>query len=87
MKIYRNGKEFELTQQELGEAYTEKHMEYLREDVFSQAASDEIELDESDIATIAKRFEDALGKCDGYWDHYWGVMEYVINEYVEEGNK
>ena len=66
-------------------AYEEKHMEYLREDVVSQAESNEVELDDSDATTIAERFEDALENCDGYWDHYWGVMEYVINEYVEEG--
>lgn len=84
MKIIRDGKEFELTQQELREAYIEKHMEYLREDVASQAESDEIELDESDLDIIAERFEHALGNCDGYWDHYWGVMEYAIKEYVGE---
>lgn len=84
MKIIRDGKEFELTQQELREAYLEKHMEYLKEDVMSQAESNEIELDESDIATIAERFEDALGKCDGYWDNYWNVMHYVISEYIKE---
>lgn len=85
MKIIRDGKEFELTQQELRDAYIEKHMEYLREDVASQAESDEIELDESDCDTIAERFEDALEHRDGYWDHYWGVMEYVIKEYIEQG--
>ena len=87
MKIYRDGKEFELTQEELRMAYTEKHMEYLKEDVASQAESNEIELDESDLNTITERFEDALGKCDRYWDHYWGVMEYVIKEYIEEGKE
>jgi hypothetical protein len=85
MKIIRDGKEFELTQEELRMAYIEKHMECLKEDVVSQAESDEIELDESDLETIAERFEDALGNCDGYWDHYWGVMEYVIKEYIKEG--
>ena len=85
MKIVRDGKEFELTQEELRMAYTEKHMEYLKEDIVFQAESNEIELDESDLNTIAERFEDALGKCDGYWDYYWGVMEYVIKEYIEEG--
>ena len=84
MKIIRDGKEYELTQQELREAYMEKHMEYLREDVASQAESDEIKLDECDFDIIADRFENALGKCDGYWDHYWNVMSYVINEYIKE---
>lgn len=82
MKIVRDGKEFELTQQELRMAYTEKHMEYLKEDIVSQAESNEIELDESDLNTIAERFEHSLERCDGYWDHYWGVMEYVVNEYI-----
>lgn len=85
MKIVRDGKEFELTQRELREAYTEKHMEYLKEDVIFQAESDEIALDESDLDIIAERFGHSLECCDGYWDYYWGVMEYVIKEYIEEG--
>lgn len=85
MKIIRDRQEFELTQQELREAYLEKHMEYLREDVASQVESDDIELDESDFDTIAERFEHELEHCDGYWDYYWGVMEYVIKEYIKEG--
>ena len=84
MKIIRDGKEFELTQQELREAYTEKHMEYLREDVVSQSELDEIELDESDLDIIAERFEHALENCEGYWDYYWSVMEYAIKEYIKE---
>lgn len=85
MIIIRNRMEIELTQQELREAYWEKRIEYLKEDVMSQAESNEVELDESDVATIAERFEVALGKCDGYWDYYWGIIEYVINEYIKEG--
>ena len=60
-------------------------MECLKEDVVHQAESNEVELDESDIAVIAERFENALGKCCGYWDDYWGIMDYVINEYIKEG--
>lgn len=85
MKIIRDGKEFELTHQEVWDAYLEKHMECLKEDVMSQAESNEVELDESDITIIAQRFENALGKCSSYWDDYWGIMEYVINEYIKEG--
>jgi hypothetical protein len=85
MKIIRDGKEFELTQQELREAYAEQKMEYLREDAESRVDLNEAELDESDFSAIAERFEVALGKCDGYWDHYWGVMECVIEEYIKEG--
>lgn len=83
MKIIRNGKEFELTQEELRKAYEEKHMEYLKEDVTSQLEEDE-NLNDVDIELIAERFEDALGHNDGYWDRYWDTMAYVINEYVKE---
>lgn len=87
MKIIRDGKEFELTHQEVWDAYLEKHTECLKGDVVHQAESNEVELDESDIAVIAERFENALGKCSSYWDDYWGIMEYVIKEYVEEGER
>ena len=83
MKIVRDGKEFELTQEELRKAYEVKNMEYLKEDVVSQLEGDE-DLDDVDLELIAERFEDALGHNDGYWDHYWDTMGYVINEYIKE---
>ena len=83
MKIVRDGKEFELTQEELRKAYEAKNMEYLKEDVASQLEEDE-DLDDVDLELIAERFEDALEHNNGYWDHYWGTMGYVIDEYIKE---
>jgi hypothetical protein len=41
-------------------------------------------LDDVNLELIAERFEDALEHNDRYWDHYWGTMGYVINEYIKE---
>lgn len=87
MKIYRDGKEYELTQQELREAYLEKDMDYVKEDIMSQDELDSFNFDDSDFETIADRFKRALEHCDGYWDYYWGVMNCVINEYIKEGEE
>ena len=85
MKIYRDGKEIELTQEELRQAYLEKDMDYIKEDIMSQDESDDFNFDDSDFAIIADRFKRALERCDGYWEYYWEVMNYVINEYIREG--
>lgn len=86
MKIYRDGKEFELTQQELRMAYEEKHMAYLKEDVESMTEDGDA-FDDSDIEIIAERFELELEHNDGYWDRYWETMEYVIENYIREGKE
>ena len=85
MKIYRDGKEIELTQEELRQAYLEKDMEYIKEDIMSCFNSDDLSFDDSDFEIIADRFKRALEHSDGYWDHYWGNMNYVIQEYIREG--
>lgn len=86
MKIIRDGKEFELTQEELRKAYEVKNMEYLMEDVTCKI-EDEFDLDDDELAIIVERFENALEHNDMYWDCYWDTMEYVINEYIREVNK
>lgn len=87
MKIYRDGKEIELTAEELRMAYEEKHMEYFVADVKGCAEGMEVEeeLDDSDYNELAYRFDRALGRNDSYWDSYWCAMENVIEEYIEEG--
>lgn len=87
MKIYRDGKEIELTAEELRMAYEEKHMEYFKNDVKGCVESMELEeeLDDSDYNELAYRFDRALGRNDSYWDSYWCAMENVIEEYIEEG--
>ena len=85
MKIYRDGKEIELTAEELRMAYLEKDMDYIKEDIMSRDESDDFGFDDSDFEIIADRFKRALERCDGYWEYYWEVMNYVINEYIREG--
>lgn len=87
MKIYRDGKEIELTAEELRMAYEEKHLEYFAEDVKCQVETMELEedFDESDFNELAWRFDKALGRNDSYWDSYWCTLENVIEEYIKEG--
>ena len=87
MKIYRDGKEIELTAEELRMAYKEKHMEHFKNDVKGCVEGMELEeeFDESDYDELAYRFDRALCRNDSYWESYWCAMEYVIEEYIEEG--
>ena len=87
MKIYRDGKEIELTTEELRMAYEEKRFEYFAEDVKNSIEGMELEaeFDESDCKELAWRFDKALGRNDSYWDSYWCALENVIEEYIEEG--
>lgn len=85
MKIYRDGKEIELTAEELRMAYEEKKLEHTNEDVVTKANEMHIDLVDADVIAITERFERALGKHDTFWDCYWCTMENVIEEYVEEG--
>ncbi len=87
MKIYRDGKEIELTAEELRMAYEEKNLEYFAEDVKSSIDGMELEeeFDESDYGELAWRFNKALGRNDSYWDSYWYTLENVIEEYIKEG--
>ena len=80
MKIYRDGKEIELTAEVLRMAYDEKHLEYFAEDVKSSVENMELEeeLDESDCEELAWRFDKALGRNDSYWDSYWMTIQDVI---------
>ena len=82
MTIYRDGKAIELTEAERRAVYDELDREYHREDIRMQIEVMEIELDVTD--ELIDRFDHALGNNDGYWDTYWGTMEYVIEEYMRE---
>ena len=87
MKIYRDGKEFELTAEETRMAYEEKHLGYFVEDVEGCAESMELEeeFNEIDYNELARRVDRALGCNDSYWDSYWRTIENVIEEYIKEG--
>ena len=83
MKIIRNGQEFELTPEEMRQAYYEMKDEYTIEDIRSRYNLYDDKIDE--VLTIFKR---VIDNNDSFWDSYWSMIEYVAEkmglEEVEE---
>ena len=72
MKIIRNGQEFELTSEEMRQAYYKMKDEYTIEDIRSRYDMPDDKIDEA--LTI---FERVIGRNDNFWDSYWSMIEYV----------
>ena len=75
MKIIRNGQEFELTVEEMRQAYYKMKDEYTIEDIRSRYDMPDDKIDEA--LTI---FERVIDGDDGFWDSYWLMIEYVAEE-------
>lgn len=75
MKIIRNRQEFELTSEEMRQAYYEMKDKYTIEDIRSRYNVPEEKIDET--LTIFKRVIDG---DDDFWDSYWSIIEYVAEE-------
>ena len=75
MKIIRNGQEFELTSEEMRQAYYKMKDEYTIEDIRSRYDMPDDKIDEA--LTI---FERVIDGDDGFWDSYWSMIEYVAEE-------
>ena len=75
MKIIRNRQEFELTSEEMRQAYYEMKDKYIIEDIRSRYNAPEEKIDET--LTIFKRVIDG---DDDFWDSYWSIIEYVAEE-------
>ena len=75
MKIIRNGQEFELTSEEMRQAYYEMKDKYTIEDIRSRYDMPDDKIDEA--LTI---FERVIGRNDNFWDSYWSIIEYVAEE-------
>ena len=82
MKIYRDGKEIELTRGECWQIYNWLDREYKKEDLQGKIEEMEVGLEVTD--ELIERFDNALGNNDGYWESYWLTAEYVIEEYIKE---
>lgn len=84
MKIFRDGKEFELTFSELMSAHEEYELDCMIEDVKSQYAQDEydVELTDKQIEEVASLALHNLGKNDSYFESYWMSVEYTLNDYI-----
>ena len=75
MKIIRNGQEFELTSEEMRQAYYKMKDEYTIEDIRSRYDMPEDKIDEA-LTT----FERVIGSNDNFWDSYWSMIDFVAEE-------
>ena len=75
MKIIRNRQEFELTSEEMRQAYYEMKDKYIIEDIRSLYNVPDEKIDET--LTI---FERVIGSNDNFWDSYWSMIEYVAEK-------
>lgn len=75
MKIIRNGQEFELTAEEMRQAYYEMKDEYTIEDIRSLYDMPDDKIDEALMI-----FERVIGNNDSFWDSYWSMIEYIAEK-------
>lgn len=75
MKIIRNGQEFELTWEEMRQAYNEVKDEYTIEDIRNRYNVPDDKIDEA--LTI---FERVIDNNDSFWDSYWSMIEYIAKK-------
>ena len=75
MKIIRNRQEFELTSEEMRQAYYEMKDKYTIEDISSLYNVPDEKIDEK--LTI---FERVVDSDDDFWDSYWSIIESVAEE-------
>lgn len=80
MKIIRNGIGYELTREEMREAYEIMKSEYLREDIKFMADEKEINLPDDTMDYIIGKVEKSLGNNDSYMESYWITIEYVLED-------
>ena len=84
MKIYRDGKEFELTFSEMMQAYDEYKLNCMIEDVDGILGSGarDVELSDEQIREVAALAVHNLGKNDSYFEAYWMSVEYTLDDYI-----
>lgn len=84
MKIIRNGQEFELTPEEMSQAYYEMDEYYRQQDIIQQADCDGIQLNECEIEQISKIAQRMLENHTYYMDIYWGAIEDAIYKHTNK---
>ena len=75
MKVIRNGQEFELTSEEMRQAYYKMKDEYTIEYMRRRYDMPDEKIEEA--LTI---FERVIGSNDNFWDSYWSMIEYVAEK-------
>ena len=84
MKIVREGKEIELTWQELFEANQEYQRDCMFADVAQKADEMEIELNMGQIECAGRIAQKALDNNDSTSESYWMAIENAIEEVAEQ---
>ena len=84
MKIYRDGKEFELTFSEMIQAHEEYEFDCMIEDVKEQYENGEydVELTEAQIEEVASLALKTVSRNDSYFEAYWMSVAYTLNDYI-----
>jgi hypothetical protein len=85
MKIYRDGKEYELTFGEMIQANEEYKLDCMIEDVRSkyEEGDYDIELSEEQIKEVAMFAVNNLSKNDSYFEAYWMSVKYTLDDYID----
>ena len=85
MKIYRDGKEFEITFSELMQAHEEYKLDCMIEDVKNvyEQSEHEVDLSEEQIREMAIQALHNLGKNDSYFEAYWMSVQYTLDDYID----
>jgi len=79
MKIIRDGKEFELTEQELFDAYREMEYRYDMEDLENVCEVNEYNLTDSEKEVIVERYRDKFESED-----WFGQLAYWCEKIIRE---
>lgn len=74
MKIVRDGKEYELTEEELSRAFWEKDDRYSAEDILSR-----YDVDPEKLPEVIREFNRNLDCNDTFWDCYWEAIDYTAH--------
>ena len=85
MKIYRDGKEFELTFNEMIQANEEYKLDCMIEDIKSilESGARDVDLSDAQIKEVAIAAVHNLGKNDSYYEAYWMSAEYTLDDYID----
>lgn len=80
MKIVRDGKEIELTNEELYAAHRIVERENLLDDITSKSEGMGKPITREMAETIVDRVDKAISNNDGYYECYWLSIQYVLEE-------
>ena len=85
MKIYRDGKEYELTFSEMIQANEEYKLDCMIEDVKEQYENGEydVELTDEQIEEVAMFALRSVSRNDSYFEAYWMSVQYTLDDYID----